>query len=83
MQGDESSFREMYHYPNDGSTHKYRKYMLKGARNKRGSQETNKKEKETFYGVIQKAKNVALFARNIKQRIAEKRTLNTHTLKEN
>ena len=70
MISDDSSFREMYQFPNEGQPQRHRKYLAKGQRNKRNIQEAHKPQKENFYGVVQKAKNVALFARNIKQRIA-------------
>jgi hypothetical protein len=82
MQMDDSSFREMYLYPNDPRPPKQRKHVLKGSKNKRGMQETNEQKKETFYSIVQKVKNVALFVRNIKKPIAEKQTFEIHNLKE-
>ena len=80
---DDESFREMYQFPNDGPNQKHRKYLLKGQRNKKNAQESTKEQKETFYDVVQKAKNVALFTQNLKQRIAQNRTFDTHNLKSN
>jgi hypothetical protein len=70
----------MYGFPNDAHIHKHRKYVIKNQRSKRLVQEANKPQKETFYGVVRKAKNVAIFAQNLKQRIAENRSLNCHSL---
>ncbi len=73
----------MFEFPNEGLINKQRKYLLKGHRSKRLVHEAHLPQKETFYDVVQKAKNVAKFAQNLKQKIAENRSLDACTLKPN
>jgi hypothetical protein len=72
----------MFSYPHEGHDQRQRKHGVKGARFKK-STEVSKQSKESFYDIVQKAKHVAVFTQTLKQKIAEKRTLNTHTLKSN
>ena len=54
---------------------------MKGFRSRKNPAESNRPLKESFYDIVLKAKNVAMFAQTLKQKVAEKRTLNEHTLK--
>ena len=45
MNTDDSSFREMYQYPNDGHIHKHRKYVVKGQKAKKDIKESTQPQK--------------------------------------
>jgi hypothetical protein len=73
----------MFQYPLEGNDQKHRKHAVKGCRSRKNPAESSRPFKESFYDVVQKAKNVAMFTQTLKQKVAEKRTLNEHTLKTN
>lgn len=82
MSSENSSFRDMFEFPHSGHHPKEDKKIWSHRHNKfKKSFQKENHQKDNFYAVIQRVKNVAKFIEKMKAHLVGNRTLNDHTLK--